>query len=354
MMMVRRGAGGTVFLVILALVLLGAVAAGCGESASGGDTASSSTSVSASTFSSAAGPALITVVGKDGSKDYTLEQLKAMPGAEGYAGIKSSTGRITPPAMMKGVLVEDLFAEVGGLADDLAVGIVAKDGYEMTMSVSQLRTGDFLTYDMVTGAEITVDEPPRVIVAYEIEGNPINPDTDGPLRLAIITSQKNQVTDGHWSVKWVNKVQVKAIEQQWSLALKGYLSEEVDKATFESCSASGCHGNDWADADGNRWTGVPLYLLAGRADDDISHSGPAYNRDLAEAGYQVKITSAGGKTVEIDSKTMYYNRNILVAYKLNGEPLSEELWPLRLVGEGLTADQMIGQVSEIEADLPAK
>jgi DMSO/TMAO reductase YedYZ molybdopterin-dependent catalytic subunit len=332
----RRSSVVATLLVALMLALLGAVVAGCGDSAPSG------------------GAAVITVVGKDGSKDYSLEQLKDLPSAEGYAGIKSSTGRITPPVMMKGVLLEDLFKEVGGLADDSAVGITAKDGYEMTMSVSQLKSGDFLTYDMVTGAEITVAEPIKVIIAYEYDGKPIDPNTDGPLRLAIISSEKNQVTDGHWSVKWVSKVQVKAIEQQWSLVLKGYLSEEIDKATFESGSASGCHGNDWTDADGNRWTGVPLYFLVGRVDDDVSHNGPAYNRELAQAGYQVKITSAGGKIVEVDSKTMYYNRAILVAYKLNGEALPEEYWPLRLVGEGLSADSTIGQVSEIEALVPAK
>jgi hypothetical protein len=169
----------TLILILLALV---AMAAGCGSTGSGG------------------GAAVITVVGKDGTKDYTLEQLKKMSSTQGYAGIKSSTGRITPPLLMKGVLLEDLFKEVGGLADDAAVGIMAKDGYEMTMSVSQLRTGDFLTYDVVTGAEIKVQEPLKVLIAYESDGKPIDPTTEGPLRLAIITSKQDQVTDGHWSV----------------------------------------------------------------------------------------------------------------------------------------------------------
>ncbi len=128
----------------------------------------------------------------------------------------------------------------------------------------------------------------------------------------------------------------------------------MDRATFESGAAEGCHGSDWTDADGNRWTGIPLYLLVGRVDDDVSHDGPAYNRDLAEAGYQVKLSSAGGTSVEVDSKTMYYKRDILIAYKLNGEALPDEYWPLRLVGEGLPADGMIGQITQIEAILPAE
>jgi DMSO/TMAO reductase YedYZ molybdopterin-dependent catalytic subunit len=319
---------------LLVLVAVATVTAACGGSASG------------------SGDVALTVVGAGGTKDYTLDQLKDMSSTEGYAGIKSSTGRITPPVVMKGVLFEELFKEVGGLADDAAVGIVAKDGYEMTMSVSQLKAGDFITYDMVTGAEIKVDEPVQVIIAYEYDGKPIDPQTEGPLRLAIISKKQNQVTDGHWSVKWVNKVQMKTIEQEWSLMLKGFLTEEIDRATFESGSASGCHREEWTDADGNRWSGIPLYLLIGRVDDDAQHNGPAYNRDLAEAGYQVKITSAGGQTVEMASTAMYYKRDVLVAFELNGKPLPEEYWPLRLVGAEVQQSDMIGQISEIEALLP--
>ena len=79
---------------------------------------------------------------------------------------------------------------------------------------------------------------------------------------------------------------MKAIVQEWTLMLKGKLTEEMDRATFESGSAEGCHGQEWTDAEGNMWTGIPLYLLVGRVDDDIAHEGPAYNRDLAEAGYR--------------------------------------------------------------------
>jgi hypothetical protein len=95
-----------------------------------------------------------------------------------------------------------------------------------------------------------------------------------------------------------------------------------------------------------------VYLLIGRVDDDAQHNGPAYNRDLAEAGYQVKITSAGGQTVEMASTAMYYKRDVLVAFELNGKPLPEEYWPLRLVGAEVQQSDMIGQISEIEALLP--
>lgn len=300
------------------------------------------------------GEGVIEVIGPDGAKTYTLDEVKDMPSTEGYWGMKSSTGRITPPVLTKGVRLDDLFAEVGGLPDDMAVGVVAKDGYEMTLSVDQLRSGDFITYDMVTGDEKKVDGPLTVIVAYEWDGQPFDPQSDGPLRLAIVSPEQNQVTDGHWSVKWASKVQVKAIEQEWVLTLKGKLTEEMDRPTFETGAAEGCHGRSWTDAEGNTWTGIALYLMIGRVDDDNAHEGPAYNRSLAEAGYQVLIKTADGKSLEIASETMYYNKDLILAYKLNGEALPEEYWPLRLVGEGIEDADMVGQITEIEALVPVE
>ncbi len=337
---------------IALLLVVGALAlpTGCGGDGDGaGDGGSATTAVGAG-----GGDSALTVIGPEGTKDYTLDDLKDLPVTEGYWGMKSSTGRITTPVVTKGVSLDDLFADVGGLPDNMAVGVTAKDGYEMTMSVTQLKSGDFITYDMVTGDEKEVEGPLTVIVAYEYDGKPLDLQTDGPLRLAMVSPEKNQVTDGHWSVKWTNKLEVKAIEQEWTLMLKGELTEEMDRATFESGAAEGCHGQNWTDADGNKWTGIPLYLLVGRVDDDVAHEGPAYNRALAEAGYQVKITAADGTSIEVASTTMYYKKDIIVAYQLNGAALPEEYWPLRLVGEGIDAADMVGQITEIEALVPAK
>lgn len=353
-------------LVMAVLLVVGVPALMAGCSSDDGDTGDTTTSTAAatttstvdatttSTAGSAGGEAVLEVVGAASTKSFTMDELKAMPVTQGYWGMKSSTGRITPPVVTKGVLVADLFEAAGGLPEDMAVGLVAKDGYEMTVSVAQLKAGEFLTYDMVTGAENDVEGPLQAIVAYEYDGKAFDPQMDGPLRLAIVSPEMNQVTDGHWSVKWLSKVQLKAVVQDWIVTLKGELTEEMDRGTFETGAAEGCHGTNWTDADGNIWNGIPLYLLVGRVDDDNVHEGPAYNRDLAEAGYQVRLTTADGKSVEVSSEAMYYNKALIVAYKLNGEPLPEEYWPLRLVGEGVDAAALVGQITQIEAVLPAE
>jgi DMSO/TMAO reductase YedYZ molybdopterin-dependent catalytic subunit len=333
----------------VALVFVGA----CGGSEeSTTDTSGGSGSSVSST--GGGGETVLEVVGLEGTKSYTLDQIKAMQSTEGYGGMKSSTGRITPPMLVKGVLLQDLFAEVGGAPEDMAMSIMAKDGYEMTMSVAQLDSGDFLTYDMVTGAEKEVEGPLKVIVAYENDGKPLDPDSDGPLRLGIVSPEMNQVTDGHWWVKWVTKVQIKPIEEEWTLALSGALTEEIDKATFESGANEGCHGSTWTDSEGNAWSGVPLYLLVGRVDDENAHEGPAYNRELAKAGYEVELDTADGKSIKVASETMYYNKNLIVANTLNGAALPEEYWPLRLVGEGIDPADMVGQITEIKALIPTE
>ena len=85
-----------------------------------------------------------------------MGQLQALPAYEGYAGIKSSTGVITPPSKYKGVPLGDLADLVGGITEANGVTIVAKDGYGMTFSYRQIMEDGFTTYDPATGEE----EPP--------------------------------------------------------------------------------------------------------------------------------------------------------------------------------------------------
>ena len=359
-----RSSRASAFLLAFALLLTALALVGCGKSDSTttisavpstqATTTSSLATTSSVAASTGSGEAVLEVTGSAGTKSYTLEQIKALKVTQGYGGMKSSTGRITPPTTQKGISIEDLLAEVGGLPDDMAVSISAKDGYEMTMSATQLSSGDFLTYDMVTGAEKKVDGPLQVILSYESDGKALNPDSEGTLRMGIISAKQDEVTDGHWWVKWVTKVEVKPIEQDWSLSLTGARSEEIDKATFESGANQGCHGKEWTDADGNKWSGIPLYNLVGRVDDDISHEGPAYNRELAKAGYNVQVIGTNGKIVTVSSKAMYYNTDLIVADKMNGKALPENYWPLRLVGKGIDAADDIGQISEIKVLIPTK
>ncbi|MBN1149024.1 MAG: molybdopterin-dependent oxidoreductase [Anaerolineales bacterium] len=292
-------------------------------------------------------PIVLEISSPEGSLSLTMEDLRALPAQEGQAGLKSSTGRIYPPQQYKGVALSDLADLVGGLSADLGVSVVAKDGYAMTLSTEQITQGNFIVYDPATGDEKTIDEPLTVIVAYEREGQPIREDEEGPLRLVVISPKNNQVVDGHWSVKWTSRIELKPMGAEWNLALSGVIDDVVDRNSFQSCAAPGCHQAAWSDDQAQQWVGVPLWLLAGRVDDEIKHDGPAFYQALADAGYNIELVAADGYSVVLESDNVSRNDKWLLAYQVNENPLPDKYFPLRLVGEGLDKGQMVGQVAQI-------
>lgn len=342
---------------IWALVLIAALVACVKQSPTATPVPPTATSVpptatSVSPTATPAAPAL-EIVGDEGSKSFTLEELMALPVTEGQGGIKSSTGKITVPELFTGVSLKDLVTALGGFDESVGVNVVAEDGYGITFSYDQVMNGAFIAYDPGTGDEIKSPDPLTAILAYARNGEPLDPKQDGILRLVIVSAKNNQVTDGHWSVKWVNKLEVKALGQEWMLHLEGAIVEEMDRATFESGASPNCHGATWTDDHAQIWVGIPLWLLVGRVDDEISHNGPAFNEALADAGYTVDVIAADGYTISFDSARIKRNDKIVVAYKVNDNPLPEQYFPLRLVGEDLEKKEMAGMIAQIVVHLDA-
>jgi DMSO/TMAO reductase YedYZ molybdopterin-dependent catalytic subunit len=290
---------------------------------------------------------ILELIGLTETRPITMNELQAMPAVEGWGGTVSSAGVISPPQRIKGIPLEVITELAGGLEPGMGVSIIAKDGYAMTMSYEQITTGDFITYDPGTGDENQAEGPLQVVVAYQRDGQPISAEDDGPLRLFIVTPKNDNVVDGHWSIKWVTQIRLKPMSEEWSLQLEGAITEEMDRNSFESCSAPGCHQAVWEDENGDQWTGVPLYYLAGRVDDGVRHEDRAYNDGFAKAGYTLQLFAADGYNVAIPSNRTDFNRDILVASLLNGEPLGEKYFPLRLVGAGLEKSEMVGQLVQM-------
>jgi len=291
---------------------------------------------------------VLTINSPAGEKTFTLEDLKKLPIVEGQAGIKSSTGKITVPALFTGVELMELANQIGGFDPSMGVNVVAEDGYAMTFSYDQITKGDFVAYDPATGDEKKMDEPLKVIIAYGREGQPLSKDSDGILRLAIISSKNNQVTDGHWSVKWVNRIEIKPLGKEWNLQLTGVITDVVDRNSFQSCAASGCHMGTWVDDKAQTWAGVPLWYLVGRTDDSVKHDGPAFSQAMADTGYSIQIIASDGYSVTLESPQVSRNNQIILAYQVNENPLPDKYFPLRLVGDELQNNQRVGQVAEIK------
>lgn len=294
---------------------------------------------------------VLEIVGADKTVSLTLDELKALPVTEGYAGIKSSTGKITPPIPMKGVALRDLAELTGGMNETSGFNVVAEDGYSITFSYDQIQNGSFIAYDPATGNELKNPVELTAILAYEANGVPFDAKQDGTLRLAIISSELNQVTDGHWSVKWVNQLEVKSLGADWKLHAEGGITKDIDRASIESCGAPQCHGTTWTDDKAQQWVGVPLWLLVGSIDDEIEHEGPAFNDELADAGYSVNVVAGDGYTVTFDAARIKRNDNIIVAYKVNDNQLPDEYFPLRLVGSDLQKSEMAGMIAQLKLNL---
>lgn len=288
---------------------------------------------------------ILEVVGPNGSQSLTLVDLERLADVEGEAGFKSSTGKITPPVIHRGVSLLTLAELLGPLDPEMGVNAVAKDGYAITFSYDQLKNGAFTAYDAATGDELTAPGKLQAILAFEREGQPLSADSEGPLRVVIVSAQRDQVTDGHWSVKWVNRIEVKPLVADWNLALNGGIQVTIDRASFESCV--GCHKATWTDDKNQVWTGVPLWRLMGYVDDDVKHQDDAFDAALAEAGYMVEVKAADGYTATLDSAMLARNDEVLVASLVNDNALPEKYFPLRLVGTPLKKNQLVGTISEI-------
>ncbi len=126
-----------------------------------------------------------------------MAELKAMEATEGYGGWKNQLENITAPTPWKGVSLRALMDLVGGSG---SVTVVASDGYGATLSADQAG-GSVNTYDAATG-QATSGVAVKVIIAYAKGGAALS-SGEGPLRLAFVTSENNQVTD---SDMWVKKV----------------------------------------------------------------------------------------------------------------------------------------------------
>jgi DMSO/TMAO reductase YedYZ molybdopterin-dependent catalytic subunit len=301
-----------------------------------------------STATPVPGPVL-ELVGPSGSKSLTLDDIKKLNVIEGEAGFKSSTGKITPPLPHRGISLLALAELLGPLDPGMGVNAVAKDGYAITFSYDQLTRGSFTAYDPATGDELRSPGSLTAMLAFEREGKPLPEDSDGTLRLVIISPKRDQVTDGHWSVKWITRLEVKPLVADWTLTLNGSIRAEIDRATFESCV--GCHKATWTDDKAQVWTGIPLWLLMGYADDEVKHQGPAFNEALAKAGYKVEIVAKDGYVAGLDSAPLARQNGVLVASLVNDNPLPEQYAPLRLVGASLTKKELVGAISEIDLKL---
>jgi len=270
---------------------------------------------------------------------------------EYMGGYKTSAGYLRGIGNYTGIPLVTLCNLVGGINNDSSLRVTANDGYSMVYSYDQIMGRGFVTFDPATGDEVNQSQPLTSILAYYKDGLNLSLTEDGSLRLALLGSE-GLLTEGHWWIKYVVRLDIRPSVSEWSLMLRGALVENMTRATFDSGVNEFCHGLNWTDSSDNTWTGMPLWLLVGRVDDGNVHettsSVRAFNDTLALQGYTVKVTNSQGYSREFNSSRVMRSGNIILASGLNGAPLPEPYWPLRLVGSALSSDEMLINIVEIQ------
>lgn len=219
------------------------------------------------------------------------------------------------------------------------VKVIAKDGFYKTFNSSDVaRNNDY-------------------IVANKVNNEPLTGDSE-PLRLVGTGVAKEDGSLGGNSVRAIAKIEIPELMTtepepgSWNLTLKGKITDVISQAEFQEaleCPNSG-HLQEWTDGNGNVWSGIPLWLLAGWVDDRQPHS---FDYSQAMAGYTIVVKADDGYAKDLSSKDVAKSNDYIIANKCNGEPL-EDSWPLRLIGKGVAKEDgtlggmSVGNVAEIE------
>ena len=279
--------------------------------------------------------------------DLTMYELENLESFTSNGSFIKSTGTVEGPFEFTGVALKDLVDLVYS-GDDYSVEVVATDGYVMTYNCSQVENGTYEHYD-AAGTSLGFDDF-TMVVAYAQDGSPL---VDMVLRIAIIDDSE-PITDGHFWAKYVRTVNVLSPVREYTLELNGTTVYEMDRPTFDSVASCDYHAASWSfenETGTHTYTGVALWTLVAAVDGaDGPDTEYLFNDLLAFAGYTVRVTAEDGYNKTFTSMQVARNDTIIVANKLDGAPLPDDDWPLKIVGDWLSSKLMVSQIVNISLE----
>ena len=294
---------------------------------------------------------ILTIQGESTTNTYTMTDLKGLEIVEGYGGYKKATGTIVGPSLFKGVSLDLLLDQVGGISSGEDLEVIASDGWKVTYT-SQMLSGSVVAYNNITGDNLGVKEF-QIIVAYEVDGSKIASD-DGPLRLAFL-SDDGYLTDGNLWAKKIETMKIKSAVNIWTVYLYGITNDSIDRASFEAALYSGEENHSvffvlQEEIRNNTYQGIPLWSIISIIDGELAGSTHyTFNDSLAASGYDVILKNSEEQIV-LNSIDIARNNSYILAAKKNSIFLEGNEAPLRIVGPALTSSQMISGILEIWLD----
>lgn len=278
-------------------------------------------------------PAEVTIIGPDGSRSFTQEDLCQMTLIEGFGGFTCPPHLgVTGPAQYAGVPLSELLESVGGCPPGNVISLAAGDNYVMTFSPEQILNGTFATYDPETAERSFLTEMPTPVIACEREGRRLK-HSDGGLRFVLLTPAPVQVVEGRYWFKHVARIEVWDATRDWSLKLSGRTESVVDTVSFAKLVAIEGNRQRWTDIQGRTWSGLSLSALI-EADSD---KGTSWSSVEIIGEY---------RSITLDSDGLTNSRDYLVANAMGENPLGDIDFPLCLVGAAVGTDQYLNQAEQ--------
>jgi hypothetical protein len=151
-------------------------------------------------------PISLTVVGANGTQVVLNETgVAGLSSYRGYGGYKNQVGVLKGLGNYTGVSLNILCSLVGDLTNTSIVKIMATDNYSKTFTYAEV-SGEFVTFDNVTGVEVPHYQSLVPIVAFYINDANVS-SSDGPLRMAVVGPEGLVTSSTYW-VKQVVRIEI--------------------------------------------------------------------------------------------------------------------------------------------------
>ena len=195
-------------------------------------------------------------------------------------------------------------------------------GYSVTVVGSSGASATF------TGSQVANNT--KIIVAVKLNNALLSPPYWPLTLVGSDVSPQNQVE---------GITEIKIDPASWSIVINGTSAVTYSQGNF----ANAVMMNPASYNDGTTtWSGTPLSQLVTCAENKGAISSSALTN-----GFTIKVIGADGSTASFSDSQLKSN-NIIVANEANGKALPSNLAPLALEGQGLTSNEKIGQIQEIQ------
>ncbi|MEI6840631.1 MAG: PKD domain-containing protein [Methanomicrobiales archaeon] len=219
-------------------------------------------------------------------------------------------------------------------AQGYSVKVISADGWDTTLSSQNIARND------------------GYIVANTLNGQPLPRNTTSG-KLSWPLHLKGSATFGGQQVGNITKIELTGLPKPvtaWTLTMKGEVTDNITQAYFVDAIACK-HNVTWTDSNNDVWQGVALWDLVGAVDDIETTDHFTFNDTRAAENYTVRVSAGDGYNATFISSDVARNDGYIVAYRMNGVPITGSEAPLKLVGPSTTrGSQRIGNITMISLE----